>query len=68
MKSQTWLPASRGDRRISGWFAILPVWIGNDFRWLEWVRVEWEYKEKEGLFPPCLPCLKWQMNRFVDDA
>lgn len=66
MRKVTWYPASRGDRRITSFFAFFPVQIGNDFRWLERVTIEWEYTDRNAILPPCTPYLKWQIVRFVD--
>jgi hypothetical protein len=66
MRLTTWYPAAKGDKRVTTWFALWPVKLGNDFRWLERVTVEWEYVEEHHFFPPCAPYLKWQPIRFVD--
>jgi len=35
-----------GDTRIISWFAILPVTIGLDFRWLERVTVKQIFRQR----------------------
>lgn len=42
MKWKSWFPAMVGDTRVKSWFALLPVKIGNDLRWLEKVTVEYQ--------------------------
>lgn len=66
MRLTTWYPAAKGEKRVTSWFAFWPVKLGNDFRWLETVTVEWEYTEKNAFLPPCMPYLKWQKIGFVD--
>ena len=67
MRFQTWYPAAKGEKRITKRFALLPIWIDNDVRWLETVRIEWEYIPVDAFFPPCMPYLKWVKKRFVDE-
>lgn len=53
-----------GDRRTTSWFALWPVTIGTETRWLERVSVLEEYRV------PCLACGDpfWAKRRFVEDA
>lgn len=62
MKTINWYPAEKGDKRIRSWFALFPVTIGNETRWLENVSVEYEYRFYGGGLSPTM---KWQKNRFV---
>lgn len=64
MRWTSWYPACVGERRTSSWFALWPVQIGNDVRWLEKVAVEWEFcvyfylgRKSRG----------WIMRRFLDN-
>lgn len=66
MRRQTWYPAKLGDKRTHTSFAWLPIKLKNDWRWLEKVTVEWEYREVETFLPPCLPVPKWVRKRFVE--
>lgn len=66
MKFTTWYPAAQGEKRTTTWFAILPVTLGNDCRWLEKVTVQWEYIFVDTFLPPCSPVLKWRKIRFID--
>jgi hypothetical protein len=66
MRFQNWWPADLGDKRISSWFALIPVTLGNETRWLERVTVEWQVENVAGLLPPCLPTPAWVKVRFVE--
>lgn len=46
-----------GETRIKRWFAILPVRIGADWRWLEFVTVQQSYNTR---------CFGWNNDRFID--
>jgi hypothetical protein len=63
---KSWYPAKVGERRTTSWFAILPVKIDGEIRWLEWVSVEWQYTAVPDWFPPCEPHPKWRKIAFVD--
>lgn len=61
-----------GSKEIVSWFAILPVQIGRDIRWLEKVHVEYEFEKYEYYYPfrkdsKIYTCGKWVMKRFLDD-
>lgn len=66
MRWKSWRGAAEGDKRNSTWFAILPIIINGDFRWLETVTVEWEYNFVSNNFPGRAR-LKWHKLRFIDD-
>lgn len=55
-----------GDVQHSSWFALLPVTIGNETRWLEWVTVLWQLQEVPDFFPPCALRPKWVKVDFLD--
>lgn len=38
-----WTKTSYGDVKIKKKFAILPITIGDEVRWLEWVTVKYVY-------------------------
>lgn len=62
-----------GSIEIVSWFALLPVQIGRDIRWLETVHVEYEF-QKFGCgddyyrFIKETYCGKWIKKRFLDSA
>ncbi len=66
MRWKTWKGAAEGDKRKSTWFALIPISINGDFRWLEKVTVEWEYSFVANSFPGRAR-LKWHKIRFVDE-
>lgn len=39
-----WKQSQVGDLKTCNWFAWIPVQIGCEYRWLEWVSVEYEYE------------------------
>lgn len=59
---------SQGDVKIKSWFAFLPVKIGDDYRWLERVTVEYHFRPPHFSFDriPDNNCY-WFKDRFVDD-
>lgn len=63
MRINNWLMADPGDTRTETWFAIFPVRISRETRWLEQVTVEYEYRFYGGGWSPCY---KWQKNKFID--
>ena len=68
MRFQSWYPALKGDTRVITKFAFFPIKFGNDVRWLEIVRIKWEYQERHRFLPPCAPYLKWVKVGFVDES
>jgi hypothetical protein len=67
MRYRCWYPAKLGDKRISYWFALLPVNIEGEVRWLEWVTVEWIVVEKRKFLPPCPTYLTWTKLRYMPE-
>lgn len=47
-----------GDIKVKRFFAVFPVKIGNEIRWLEFVTVEFIYEDN-------LVENYWVMNRFL---
>ena len=66
LKTWDWSHAELGERRTKTWFAWFPVWIDNDLRWLETVRVVFEYSKANAFLPPCAPYKKWVKRYFLD--
>lgn len=65
MRWNSWRIAADGDKRVSSWYALLPVRIGVEVRWLERVSVEWEYRYyTTGLNPR----LRWEKVRFTEQT
>jgi len=60
-------PAKLGERRTSSWFALLPVTIEGETRWLENVTVVWELMSVPNFFPPCDYVPRWVKVDFIDD-
>lgn len=61
LKRESSLPPN-GKLDTSSWFAILPVTVNDEIRWMETVTVEYEYWEGYGAF--AAPC--WIATKFVD--
>lgn len=72
MKWRSWYPANEGDKRIATHFAYLPVKIGNDCRWLEFVDIEYEHVCSKssvywrGKYQGESTYFYWKKVRFVD--
>lgn len=75
MRWESWYPSKAskaGDKRVKTWFALWPVKIGNDCRWLERVTVEFELKIKK--YPWYIghtyfgmrPMFVWEIVQFVE--
>ena len=52
-----------GTRRVKQWFALLPVTIGNETRWLEYVVVGQEYMDL--ISPSGEPESAWKNLQFI---
>lgn len=65
MRFTSWTPRYKGQVRFQSWFAILPVKIDDDTRWLEKVTVKWVVVEGHRFLPPCAPYLKWVKHEFM---
>lgn len=56
-----------GDKRVISWFAILPVCIKGEWRWLERVTVQQEVVPfVDGMME--YTGITWENKRFIDDA
>lgn len=67
MKFKRWI-GKIGDRRPSSWFALLPVSIGDEVRWLERVTVMWELRMVPDFFPPCAHRPRWVKIGFMEES
>ena len=56
-----WTKPKSGDVKIKRKFAILPVCVGREARWLEWVTVKYLYRD-DGY-----GITGWRLIQFVDD-
>lgn len=56
-----WTVPKYGDVKIERKFAILPIIIDREVRWLEWVTVKYVY----GSNADCI--VDWQPKEFIDD-
>ena len=57
-----------GTKRIETWFALFPVTIGRETRWLEKVTVEQEYKEMANFCADVIvPSNEWLNVKFIND-
>lgn len=58
-----------GDERTKVWFAFLPVWIGRNIRWMEWVTVKQKFVRRRlpsmGA-PHPFDCVMWMNWEFID--
>lgn len=72
MKWKSWSNGFVGETRVKSWFAILPVRIGSDCRWLERVTVEYKLTMRKydyywcGRFTHSGHEFEWVQKRFVD--
>ena len=57
-----WTVAEEGSTRVRSWFALLPVTIGPETRWLERVAVE----ERQEFHVSDVCRVTWRQMRFVD--
>lgn len=48
-----------GDIEVRSWFAIIPVQINDEIRWLEKVTVESQYSYSDSAY-------FWKMKKFID--
>ena len=55
-----WFKPTCGDTKIKKKFAILPIKIGNETRWLECVTVKYVYDSN------CYNIIGWYATEFVD--
>ena len=55
-----WTKTQYGDVKIKKKFAILPISINNEVRWLEWVTVKYEY------YSDMNHLLGWWKTEFID--
>ena len=58
-----WIMPRDGDTKIEKKFAILPIKIKNETRWLEWVTVKYQYCECS--WPDDISC--WVPEEFIDE-
>lgn len=54
-----WIKPNDGDIKVKRKFAILPICLNKEVRWLEWVTIECVYNEWDN---------DWYMTRFIDDG
>ena len=54
-----WTKPSDGDIKVKRKFALLPICLNKEVRWLEWVTIEYVYNEWDN---------DWYMVRFIDDG
>ena len=57
---------SEGDERIITRFLFLPKRIGEDVRWLEWVKIKQEIVRS--WMSPGVPCLADRDVEFIDES
>ena len=55
-----------GDRRVVSRFALLPVTINGETRWLEWVDILQELREVEGGYGDLNGASRWVETKFVN--
>jgi hypothetical protein len=53
-----------GDKRITSYFAFLPITVDNEIRWLENVTIEEEFTKDDELPHPMFHM--WEKIRFID--
>ena len=58
----------RGDRKVERHFAFLPITIGLETRWLEFVSVVYEYQPKYVYIGGYIGITSWKKIRFFVEA
>lgn len=58
-----WKAPGDGDVKIKKKFALLPITIGKETRWLEWVNIKYVYHESILLFDYNY----WVPKEFIDE-
>lgn len=66
MKWRPKVKPSVGDRRVVSRFALLPVTINGETRWLEWVDILQELQEVESRFGDSAGYCTWTELKFVN--
>lgn len=56
------------DTKIKTWFAFLPINIEDDYRWLEWVTVEYVFRPaRSSIYRMPNQTCYWFKTRFIDN-
>ena len=55
-----------GDTKITKKFALLPIAIGKEVRWLEWVKIKYKYDITFSHFTGCYRD-GWEAVVFIDE-
>ena len=68
-RKMRWYKPVRGDTIIKKKFAILPIEINNEVRWLEWVTVKYEFINNQVIKYKGEWCKAtgWIMTEFIDE-
>lgn len=61
-----WIEPKDGDIKIKKKFAILPIKIKSETRWLEWVTVKYQYYTCRRVSIDCV-ISDWFPEEFIDD-
>lgn len=61
-----WKSPQAGDIKLLTKFAFLPITIGHETRWFEWVTIKQVCKEIP--IPPIHPTLYWEDTEFIEDT
>ena len=62
-----WTKPKNGDTKIKKKFAILPIKINDEIRWLEWVTVKYQYYTCKWISND-YAVSDWFPEEFIDDA
>lgn len=66
-----WYEHETGDKKIKRKFALFPIKIGKETRWLEWVTIQYEFYNNSMYYDPKLRmtyrCHGWLIDKFVDN-
>ena len=66
-----WTEPENGDVKIKRKFAILPISVGKETRWLEWVTIKYVYYEhrpwRDYDGNMCGVVTGWFKEEFIDD-
>ena len=56
-----WIKPDNNDIKVKKKFALLPIVIGNEVRWFEWVTVKYRYGYNEAIYS-----FSWIPVKFID--
>ena len=66
-----WYEHETGETKIKRKFALFPIKIGKETRWLEWVTIQYGFYNNSQYYDPNIHityrCYGWMVEKFVDN-